>query len=75
MRIITAIIFSFLASICFAEYYDDEEAERIVKKGEIVAGGYDLGFFRVLVKYRKNYYECLTSVSDEGLIVDWCQGK
>lgn len=45
MRIITAIIFSFLASICFAEYYDDEEAERIVKKGEIVAGGYDSGFF------------------------------
>lgn len=75
MRIIIAIIFSFLASLCFAEFYDDEEAEKIVKKGEIVAGGYHGGFFRVLVKYKKNYYECLTNVSHEGLIVSWCQGK
>lgn len=75
MRIVLTIMFSLTASMCFAEFYDDEVAEKIFKKGEVIAGGFGKAGYRVLIKYKKEYYDCMASVDDNGLNVWWCQGK
>lgn len=64
-----------LATQAAAKYYGGRDAETIFTKGEVVASGYDGGYFNALVKYRREYYHCNVSVGSSGLKVHWCRGE
>ena len=72
--ILTALLMTLATQAAAHEYYEGQEAEKIFTSGEVMASGYEKGSYWALVKYRRQYYECLASIWSSGLEVHWCRG-
>ena len=72
---LTALFMALATQAAATKYYEGQEAEKIFKSGEVIVSGYEKGLYWALVKYRRQYYECLVGLSSNGLEVSWCRGK
>ena len=79
LPILTTICLVFSVAIfivppmAIAERIEGQAAEKIVKNGEIIAGGIDsIAKYAVLVKYKRKLYNCFLVFNDAGLQVRFC---